>query len=665
MTLLSCFEFTLCHGRRATPLGLIAVLAVLALLGGCSTPIDPRQHSKFQSYASTMNRPTLRPVRSVSSFSDSLMCMDRLFREAQIPTTLVTSKQIPDFSTRVPVATKDMIITALSQMSRLSNAFRYVDYEVDISRQDTVQNLTTILLNNNQIQLQRPALYFSGAISFVDQNVINNRYDVGTSASRLDTGYSNNRNATIIGLELHIGDFRSRTLIPGLDSANEAIIATGGQGLDLAGRIGAYGVQFNVGRDYTQGSGAAVRTLVELATIELAGKWARVPYWQCLTLEQTHPDFQRQLRDWYDEGSPLVHNKLVQRSLMSQGYLGERGLQLEPSSAEFVTALGRFQADTGMVVSGVVDFPTYERALRNFVVLGNDGKLRQVGWTPTNASPLVAVAFSNQVAAGVKPAAYGAPPPPRTIDLQLENMLVGRSAFEVGEQVFLSATLSRASYLYCFLQEARGTVMRLLPNATNPGALLTANQAYRIPDWMSPTPGFIMDSTSAGNERVGCFATDDDVTAKLPDLLRATPLAALPNVRSLDSVNEAFTAALGPNGYSGAGVQWRVVPKRASAAPSSPNAAATQATPVAATAASPVAAPAASNTASVSAAPTTATATATPAATTSTPPTAVATPAAAPSPPAPAPLPHAASVPMSAIVPTAGSAAAGDKPANR
>ena len=104
-------------------------------------------------------------------------------------------------SNKVPVGTKEMIITALSQMSRLSNAFRFVDYEVDIARQDTVQNLTTILLNNNQIQLQRPALYFSGAIAFVDQNVINNRFEVGTSASRLDTGYSKTRNASVIGLD--------------------------------------------------------------------------------------------------------------------------------------------------------------------------------------------------------------------------------------------------------------------------------------------------------------------------------------------------------------------------------------------------------------------------------------------------------------------------------
>jgi hypothetical protein len=187
------------------------LLAASVLAAGCSTPMDARKDTSFQSYAHTADRPTHRPMRSLSSFSDSLVCMDRLFRDAQIPTTLITSKQIPDFSGRIPVATKDMIVTAISQMSRLSNAFRYVDFEVDIARQDTVQNLTTLLLNSNQIQLQRPALYVSGAVAFVDQNVINNRFDVGTSASRLETGYSRDKNATIIGMELHLGDFRQRS----------------------------------------------------------------------------------------------------------------------------------------------------------------------------------------------------------------------------------------------------------------------------------------------------------------------------------------------------------------------------------------------------------------------------------------------------------------------
>ena len=178
------------------------IAMALALCGaGCGTP-DARRHIDTYDAATTMNRPVVRPVRSISSFSASLSCMDYMLRAAELPTTLISSKQFPDFSGKVPVAVKDMVVTSLSQMSHLSNAFRYVDYEVDIARQDTVQNLTTILLNNNQMQLQRPALYVSGAIAYVDQNVANLRNTGGISGDRVDAGYSKSNSATVVAPSL-------------------------------------------------------------------------------------------------------------------------------------------------------------------------------------------------------------------------------------------------------------------------------------------------------------------------------------------------------------------------------------------------------------------------------------------------------------------------------
>jgi hypothetical protein len=537
------------------------LLCLLALsLTACSTPSDVRKDAAFQSYGNAADRPTVRPVRSMSSFSDSLQCMDSLLRDAQIPTTLITSKQIPDFSTRAPVAAKEMVITALLQMSRLSNAFRYVDYEVDLVRQDTVQNLTNILLNNNQIQLQRPSLYLSGAVSFVDQNVLNNRMEIGTSGSRLETGYSQNRNATVIGLELHLGDFRTRTLIPGMDSANEVVIGNGGQGLDLAGRISEYGWQFNVGKDYAQGSGAAIRTLVELAVIELTGKWARVPYWQCLTMEQTHPNFQRQLRDWYDEGTSSVHQSLVKRSLIAKGYMMDEAMPDSNNSQTFRTALGRFQSDNGMVVTGVVDFSTYERALRDFVSLDMSGNLMRYGWSTKDASPLD-MKNSPQIATN-SGRAYGMNQGPRAINLQIENVMMGRSQFEVGEQVFLSATVSRASHLACYLSNATGGVIRLIPNPMSNRSQVTANQAIRLPDWMSPNPGYMIETTAPGTEGVLCVATDDDVVQRLPEALQTEAFTPMVGIKGLKDIAKHYSDALPKGQFTSSTMEWQVAPKR-------------------------------------------------------------------------------------------------------
>lgn len=532
------------HGRLQLPV-LLPVLASL-VIAGCAAPMDARKDTKYQSNASVADRPTSRPTRSLSSMSPSLMCMDHMFRQADLPTTLITSKQIPDVTGKIAVATKDMIVTALSQMSRLSNAFRYIDYEVDISRQDTVQNMTAIMLNNNQMQLQKPALYVSGAVSFVDQNIISNHFEAGTSATRLETGYSTNRNATLIGLDLHMGDFKTRTIIPGLDSANEVVIGNASQGLDLAGKIGSYGVQFNVGRDYTQGPGAAIRTLVDLAMIELIGKWSRLPYWRCLTLDQTHPELQRQLRDWYDAGSPKAHSKLVKTALAGLGYMKQQEISEPDNTPAFKTVLGKYQADSGMVVTGVIDFPTYERVMRNYTKLDTDGKLVPVDWTPSGELKLADV--------------------PRSMDLQIKNVQLDKTSFEVGDQIFLSTSVSRASHVYCYLQEATGNMLRLLPNATNTESLMTADVSVRIPDWINPKPGFILDAAAPGNEYVFCLATDDDVLPKLPAAMQAAAFKPISGMSNKADVVNAFTQVAGEGGLSQATVTWKVTPKTVKAA---------------------------------------------------------------------------------------------------
>ncbi|MEG2280312.1 MAG: DUF4384 domain-containing protein [Comamonas sp.] len=475
--------------------------------------------------------------------------MDHLFRESGMGTVLITSKSIPDYSGRIAVATKEMIVTALSQMSRVSNAFRFVDYEVNIAQQDTVQNLTTLLLNNNQIRLQRPALYVSGAVAFVDQQVISNNVEVGTSASRLETGYSQNKRSTVIGLEMHLGDFRSRTFIPGLDSANEIVIGSGGQGLDLSGRIGNYGVQFNVGRDYTQGSGPAIRTLVELAMIELLGKWARVPYWQCLTLEQTHPEFIRQMREWFEEAGPANRSQLVRRSLVRRGYLETE----TPNDSALRQALTQFQADERLVVTGILDFPTYERAMRNFVSLSPDGHLQRIGWVNTDGISMAADTSQQGQSAHV--------------DMQIENLMVGREHFLPGEQIFLSATVSRTSYLYCYMENAEKQVIRLLPNATNSSGWIAANQAVRIPDWMSPTPGFVLDAGIPGQERVACFASANDLTSKLPANLQQPAFRPLQGASSLEDIGAQLRQAAGGDSLVGqSSLKWQVTAPNAATA---------------------------------------------------------------------------------------------------
>jgi Domain of unknown function (DUF4384) len=570
-----------------------AALAGVAVLLSACTAMDPRKDADFAQHAHGVNQPLNRPVRSLSGFSDSLACMDRLFYDAGVRPTLITSKLIPDATGRVSVATKDMVVTALSKMSNNSGAFRYVDYEIDIVRQDTVQNLTGLLLSANQVQLQRPALYVSGAISFVDQNVLSNNYNAGTSASRLETGYTRSKNATILGIDLHLGDFRSRTIIPGVESSNEVALADGGQGIDVAGRIGRYGVQFNMGRDYAQGTGGAVRTLVELALIELLGKWARLPYWQCLSLDQAHPDFQRQMRDWFDAQSFTEAEQLTDRALYLKGYLPEKQGSAISAQARRA-AYNQFQLDHNIVPSGRLDFSTYERVLRDYVEVTPDGRFTRIGWgddaqrrialrqmkTPASAQPPSAatVAASPVDGRAVKELSETERDALR-MDLRIANLMLNGSAFPSGEQIFLTANLSRAAYLYCFYQEANGGVSRIYPNKTHSTALVPAGRSIRLPDWLSPTPGFIIETNDAGVERIRCLASEADVADKLPPELLNAAFKPIPGVRDMSQVKTLFDAAAAGAATAGAQVEWTVTGQRATPAAAAGPTSATTPTP--------------------------------------------------------------------------------------
>ncbi len=555
--------------KTTSTLALVCALA----LSACATPYRPDStDTKFASQLAPLNRPLVQPTRSFSSYSVALGCMDRLLRDMRIPTTLVTSKNIPDPSGKVTVATKEMIITALSQMSRTSSAFRYVDYEVDLVRQDTVQNLTTLLIGANQLQIQRPALYVSGAISFADLNIASNDLDVGTSASRLETGYSRNRNGTLIGLELHLGEFRTRTLIPGIDSANEVVISNGGWGLDVAGRIGSYGVQFNMGKEFSQGTSGAARTLVELGIIELVGKWSRVPYWQCLSLDQTHPDFQRTLMDWYREESPEQLSKSVQAILHSRGYLSSK----EASSTELKQAVVRFQADQDIVAHGQIGFELYERLMRDFVNIDMQGKFIRIGWEQKSASALSQIrdALSSieipkvvldLVESAQVQASNESTMRANRIEMKIENLpspsnRMGTS-FEVGEQLFMSAVLGQTAHMWCYYEDALGDTMRIYPNSTHRHSLTQANRAIRLPDWMNPNPGFYIEATDPGTEQTMCFSHPQDLlSGSTNPLLSATAFQQLKGVKltQISQALQAATAMPNPTPLLTASVQWNV-----------------------------------------------------------------------------------------------------------
>ena len=79
---------------------------------------------------------------------------------------------------------------------------------------------------------------------------------------------------------------------------------------------------------------------------------------------------------------------------------------------------------------------------------------------------------------------------------------------------------------------------------------------------MTPNPGYVIETASAGTESVMCIATDEDVMGQLPSALRVPPFTALQGVKGVGGVIQAYESALGSKSFSQATLEWSVASRR-------------------------------------------------------------------------------------------------------
>lgn len=477
---------------------LISYFLISNLVGCSLSPTNLKDDEPYIGSTTTHNLPAVEPVRAITSFSDSLTCMDGLLRQSNIGETVVAVKTVKDPSGKAAVAAGEMIVTALSQMSKTSGAFKVADFEVDPLKQDTVQTLTNLLLPTGSMAIPAPQLYISGAISYLDQGVLRKSNSAGVShGENGELGISGDLQTTALGLELHIGDFLTRTLYPGIDSANEIVAANKGFGIDGGAKIKKTGVQFSLERNLSQGVGGAMRTLVDLGTIELVGKLTKVPYWQCLSLDQAHPEFQRELLDWYGGMGERSKVKFFQTGLKNLGYYS--GKVDGKSSKEFREALSAFQKDNKATPSGFINFESYERLMKNYVKTDANGNFKKVGLEPSDDK-------EDQPRDGY-PVLNSDRDAPINVGINLN-----KSTYRRGDKLELDVNVDRDStYLACFYQDTSKSITQVYPNPVQGESITSKNSPLKIPG----SDAFTLSLNEKGKESVMCMASYYSVADKL------------------------------------------------------------------------------------------------------------------------------------------------------
>jgi hypothetical protein len=473
----------------------ILMIMLSVSLSACMTP--PEQ-------AMVAKQPSTAPARTVSSFSEALRCMDNLLWTHGKRDIYITSNGIPDETGRLLGGTKEMVITSVSRMSDKSNAFSFVDFEPAL---DSVNALYWMV--GVRPEFRAPSYYIRGAVTQLDENVLADAASAGISLPNVDLSVSRDQVVSVISVDMNVGELTTRRILPGVTASNSIAVVQSGQGGEAGGIIGKAGLSFQISLSRSEGMHQALRTLIELSTIEALGKLTRVPYWQCLGIESTNPTFMSQSRSWYDDMSEAERQAQARGVLEADGYL-----QGAATDESIRTALARWQADHDLIASGRLDFDTY---------------LRMLSATPAKAMP------QTRGAAAVPAPAGGAPPAP---ELTLSSSRGPQPSYRVGEALVVNASPSAEGFLYCYYADAKGAVSRIFPNRFQPDAFVEARRQVEIPPGPQPPFNIRLEHPNA-DEQIACVSSPQEVGLALPESYKAADLAVIPGA-SLDDVLGAY-----------------------------------------------------------------------------------------------------------------------------
>ncbi|HEX6018749.1 MAG TPA: DUF4384 domain-containing protein [Burkholderiaceae bacterium] len=337
-----------------------------------------------------------------SSFGPALRCMDTLLLDHGVRDLSVTVEDLTDPSQRkAQVGTRDMLITAVSDMTQRSRAIRLI-----VADPEGGQTTARSDSKNSAPYAVAPQYALRGTLRALDGG--------GT-----------------VGLDLALLTTQDMSVLPGTATQNAALLRNGR----------AEFVKFGQPLAVPAGGVAqAQRALSELAVIELFGRFAKVPYWSCIGIGAANPGVAAETQDWYDAMAvrPAELVTYFQQQLrIRQAYDGP--IDGTVSNA-FKEAVVRTRAALGLSREPKLSLDLF-KAYLGADLAGLQANLRAAAPAAAAAAPATAAPLTLQVA------------------LSAEGRRLAR-----GEAVQLSIRPNRDAHVYCYLQDEKRQVTRFFPN---------------------------------------------------------------------------------------------------------------------------------------------------------------------------------------------------------
>lgn len=331
-------------------------------LNGCAviTPQAPEEIRERYSSA--------YPVRTMTSFTEGLVCMDRMFSANKVEPIYVTAAPIPDYSENrggAGYAARDMLISAIAEMTRNSAAIRFVAF--DRQTPDIVALQST---HPKRGSLRIPDFFIRGAVTQINttpySKQIGDTLSVGGKGETFlggGVGTSASLTMSSVSLDMAVGLVNNYQMLPGIFTANTFSVEKRSNSAELSISLKRIGAVFSANENQAEALSLALRGLVEVGAIELFGKLYNLPYWECLAEIGDNAPLREAARSRYAELSVEERTAYVAAQLVKAKLLPDHVPLFEKGSytPRFARALMQYRMQHNVLGGGVIDYPLFER----------------------------------------------------------------------------------------------------------------------------------------------------------------------------------------------------------------------------------------------------------------------------------------------------------------
>ncbi len=521
----------------------IATLAILSAVAGCATvtpPADktpPAQQPIQQPGKQPAQQPVPVPAQPALVHAidpaQAGYCVDELLANFGVRDVTLLVEDLADPDWRVGVGNRQLLVAVLTEITQRSHAIRLV-----VSSQDW-QNTARLIAD---VAKREPF----GTVP---------QYALRGTLFRQDTDRAIGVDMSLIATDKMqpVPRTASRTIVR-LISDQRALVRRHGQTFSVTASDDAQ----------------AVRQLVMLSAIELIGRLARVPYWQCLGLDEDTESVRLEQQDWYDrlaaEPHQLIH--YFQQQLRLRGayngaldgtvsdpfkeavsaYRSHLGLSAEPQlSLDFFATYLAADHPSAIPVPAQVPASTGQSLTQPVqqqvpaTIATQPAARSETAARPTTKAGVMFLPPRSRPAHDASARPVHAPAAARFSDLDLSLTPTSPvDRLSAGQSVIFTVQPSRTAHVYCFLRDENHRIMRFFPSrfqfdsrVTPTGVTLPGAVPYQIQMNRLGTP-----------EMITCFATETDVLPHLSGGLNSGDLTPLP-ANSITQLRDAFRMASG------------------------------------------------------------------------------------------------------------------------